>query len=66
MDARINPLTILQPNGVEAIHPIGVISGYELKLVQAAIPELATSIDKVSRSALDWFALTNLIAFFRV
>jgi hypothetical protein len=47
-------MTILQPNGVEAIHPIGVISGKELKLVQAAIPELATNIDKVSRSVLDW------------
>jgi len=34
------------PNGVEAIHPIGVISGKELKLIQAAIPELVTNIDK--------------------
>ena len=59
-------LTILQPNGVETIHPIGVISGKELKLIQTAISELADSIEKVSISDLDWFALMNLIGFLRV
>ncbi len=33
-------------NGVETVHPTGVLSEYEQKLFDAAIPELKKSIEK--------------------
>jgi len=34
------------PNGVEKIYPLGNLSDYEKQLVAAAVPELATNIEK--------------------
>jgi len=36
----------LGPNGVKTIYPLGKLSAYEEKLISAAIPELAQSIEK--------------------
>jgi malate dehydrogenase len=36
-----------QPNGVEKILPLGNLTAYERQLIAAAVPELATNIDKV-------------------
>lgn len=41
-------LTLLQENGVEKIKGLGNITDAEKILVAAALPELATSIDKVN------------------
>jgi hypothetical protein len=37
----------LQPEGVEKIHPLGQITEAERALIDAAVPELASNIDKV-------------------
>lgn len=47
---QTNPLLIQilwQPNGVEKILPLGNLTAYERQLIAAAVPELATNIDKV-------------------
>ncbi len=36
----------LGPNGVEKIHPVGKITAYEQKLLDAALPDLAKNIKK--------------------
>jgi malate dehydrogenase len=46
-----------QTGGVHKILPLGPITEYEKKLVQAALPELATNIDKACNH-ISWMALS--------
>ena len=40
-------MILLQPEGVKSIKPIGKVTPFEQKLIEAAIPELETNIEKV-------------------
>ena len=40
-------MILLKPEGVKSIKPIGKVTPFEQKLIEAAIPELETNIEKV-------------------
>ena len=40
-------MILSQPEGVKSIKPIGKVTPFEQKLIEAAIPELETNIEKV-------------------
>ena len=47
-------MSILQPEGVAKILPLGKLTDFEQGLVKAAVPELATNIDKVNNRILSY------------
>ena len=50
-------MSILQPEGVAKILPLGKLTDFEQGLVKAAVPELATNIDKVNNRILSYQSL---------